>query len=173
RQAIYSKDGNTPLLSWRVAILPYLEESDLYRQFHLDEPWDSPHNKKLIAQMPKVYEPVGQGRKGEGLTDYQVFTGPETVFPGNKTMTLLSITDGTSNTLMVAEAKEPVTWTQPADINMPTMKDRVPPIGGLFRDGTNVVFCDGHVAFLRRDLPAAVLRALITPNGGEVVNFDY
>src|SRR5262249_10597112 len=114
RQAIYSKDGNTPLLSWRVAILPYLEESDLYRQFHLDEPWDSPHNKKLIAQMPKVYEPVGQGRKGEGLTYYQVFTGPETVFPGNKKMTLLSITDGTSNTLMVAEAKEPVTWTQPA-----------------------------------------------------------
>src|SRR5262245_59728137 len=50
----YAKNGK-PLLSWRVAILPYIEEDALYRQFKLDEPWDSPHNKKLIAKMPKIY----------------------------------------------------------------------------------------------------------------------
>src|SRR5262249_49752206 len=54
--AIYSNDGKTPLLSWRVAILPYIGEAALYREFKLDEPWDSAHNRKLIAKMPKLYE---------------------------------------------------------------------------------------------------------------------
>src|SRR5262249_54155708 len=49
--AIYSKDGKKPLLSWRVAILPFIEQDNLYQQFHLDEPWDSEHNKKLIPML--------------------------------------------------------------------------------------------------------------------------
>src|SRR5579884_2292255 len=53
-QAIYGKDGK-PLLSWRVLILPFMEQGALYKQFHLDEPWDSAHNKELRGQMPKTY----------------------------------------------------------------------------------------------------------------------
>jgi len=60
--AIYSKDGKTPLLSWRVAILPFIEQDALYKQFKLDEPWDSEHNKKLIPLMPRIYMPVGLGK---------------------------------------------------------------------------------------------------------------
>ena len=45
--AITSKDGK-PLLSWRVKILPYIEEKKLYEDFHLDEPWNSPHNLTLL-----------------------------------------------------------------------------------------------------------------------------
>src|SRR5262249_34008276 len=41
------KKGKKPLLSWRVAILPFIEQEALYKKFKLDEPWDSPHNKKL------------------------------------------------------------------------------------------------------------------------------
>jgi uncharacterized protein (TIGR03067 family) len=82
--AAYSQDVKTPPLSWRVAILPFVEENALYQQFKLDEPWDSRHNRQLIAKMPKVYEPVGAAKKGEGLTFYQVFTGPDTVFDGPK-----------------------------------------------------------------------------------------
>ena len=63
--AIYSKDGK-PLLSWRVAVLPYIEQGPLYNQFKLDEPWDSAHNKKLLALMPKLYEPV---RRSFGMAD--------------------------------------------------------------------------------------------------------
>src|SRR5262249_38211559 len=80
RHAIYSPDGKTPLLSWRVAILPYLGEKALYDQFKFDEPWDSQHNRRLIPKMPKVYAPVLAGKADEGKTFYQVFTGPNTMF---------------------------------------------------------------------------------------------
>jgi hypothetical protein len=78
--AIYSKDGQ-PLLSWRVALLPYLEEQELYNQFHLDEPWDSPHNIQLLARRPDLY---ANGRRrptpSRETTYFQVFTGPDTLF---------------------------------------------------------------------------------------------
>jgi hypothetical protein len=100
-----------PGLSWRVAILPYVEQQNLYRQFKLTEPWDSEHNKKLISQMPSIYAP---GLPTDGRTYYRSFTGKGTVMPppaqpvqagqvfrGEK---LLHITDGTANTIMIAEA---------------------------------------------------------------------
>jgi len=75
--AIYSKDGK-PLLSWRVALLPYLDQGNLYRQFHLDEPWDSAHNKKLLANRLKVYHIPGS--EDWISTYYQVFVGQDTIF---------------------------------------------------------------------------------------------
>jgi uncharacterized protein (TIGR03067 family) len=169
--AIYSKDGKTPLLSWRVAILPYLDEQALYDEFKLDEPWDSKHNKKLIVKMPKLYEPLGEGKKGEGLTYYQVFTGPNTVFDGPKKMKIQAITDGTSNTLLAIEAKDAVVWTRPADLTLPKAKDKLPAVGGLFNN-VNALFCDATVRSLSRAVPPAVLRSLITPAGGEVIDFS-
>jgi RNA polymerase sigma factor (sigma-70 family) len=167
--AIYSKDGK-PLLSWRVAILPFIEEAPLYNQFKLDEPWDSPHNKKLIPLMPKIYEPLGGAKAGEGRTFLQVVTGPDTIFEGEKPMKLAQITDGTSNTLLVIEAKEAVEWTRPADLVLPKEKDKAPAVGGTFKGGINALFCDGSVRFLRPDLPAELLRAIITPRGSETVD---
>ncbi len=72
--AIMDKDGK-PLLSWRVAILPFIEQDNLYKQFKLDEPWDSEHNKKLLVQMPGIYAPVKAATKEPFATFYQVFTG--------------------------------------------------------------------------------------------------
>ena len=66
--AIYGKDGK-PLLSWRVLILPYIEEQALYEQFHLDEPWDSPHNEPLLRQIPRCYRSPLDGGSAEGLTN--------------------------------------------------------------------------------------------------------
>ena len=147
--AIYSKDGKTPLLSWRVTILPFIEQQDLYNQFKLDEPWDSDHNKKLIAKMPRLYIPLveGQGKPGkseEGKTYYQVFTGPHTVFNGAKGMPLLAdnFTDGLSNTILVIEGNEPVIWTKPDDLTLPKEKDKMPAVGGQFKDALTVLFCD-------------------------------
>src|SRR5207247_6504418 len=99
--AIYDKDGKTPLLSWRVAILPYLDQGELYQQFKLDEPWDSPNNKKLIAKMPEIYESLGMGQKGVGLTPYMVFTGPMSAFDGNMKLSFAQVPDGLSNTGLV------------------------------------------------------------------------
>jgi hypothetical protein len=76
---VYDRDGK-PLYSWRVLLLPYLGEENLYRDFHLDEPWDSPHNKALLSRMPKVYARPGATPGAETTTFYQVFDGPGAAF---------------------------------------------------------------------------------------------
>src|SRR5438309_10601168 len=65
--ASYSKDGK-PLLSWRVQILPFIEQTNLYNEFHVDEPWDSEHNKKLIPRMPKIFGSLNVAANQEGKT---------------------------------------------------------------------------------------------------------
>jgi RNA polymerase sigma factor (sigma-70 family) len=167
--AIYSKDGKTPLLSWRVAILPFIEQNELYNQFKLDEPWDSEHNKKLIAKMPNIYVTPAVKQLEPGMTYYQVFTGPKTVFDGKTKMTITDITDGTSNTILVIEAKDPVVWTKPADLVFPKEKDKFPAVGGHFKDVVLVGLCDGSVRYLPASLPVATMRALVTPQGGEPI----
>src|SRR5947208_12647542 len=94
--AIYSADGK-PLLSWRVLLLPYLEQDALYKQFHLDEPWDSAHNRKLLARVPPIY--VAPGEKETTDTHYLGFAGKGAFFEGKKGVGITDITDGTSNTL--------------------------------------------------------------------------
>jgi hypothetical protein len=169
---VYSKDGKTPLYSWRVELLPYLEQDNLYNQFKRDEPWDSPHNKKLLAQMPKVYAPVQGTTREPYSTFYQVFTGPEALFDGRRQTGFQHIQDGTSNTLMVVEAGEAVPWTAPRDL--PYQKDlSLPRLGGMFPTGTNAVMADGQVRVIPRTANEKVLRALITYRGGEVVNPDF
>jgi uncharacterized protein (TIGR03067 family) len=170
--AIYDAEDKTPLLSWRVAILPYLQQDALYKEFKLDEAWDSPHNRSLISKMPKVFEPVGPAKRDVGQTYYQVFTGPDTVFEGTKKIRFKDIHDGTPHTILVIEAHDPVVWTRPTDLEMPKEMDKMPAIGGLFKDKTHVLFCDAHVEHLTRKVPPDVLRALVTPNGGEKVDLD-
>jgi hypothetical protein len=170
--AIYSKDGKTPLLSWRVAILPYVGQDNLYKQFKLDEPWDSEHNKKLVAQMPAIYlSPTAPPAQELGRTHYQVFVGGGAVFgAGPQGTPLAGITDGTSNTLMVVEAAEPVVWTKPDDLpydpNKPLPKLGAKPGATYFL----AFFGDGSVRPIRMDLKEKTLRALITANGGETID---
>jgi hypothetical protein len=80
--AIVSQGGK-PLLSWRVAILPFIEQDALYKQFHLDEPWDSPHNRKLIAHMPAVFAPVVRTPRPH-MTYFQFIVGPDAIFRNHR-----------------------------------------------------------------------------------------
>jgi hypothetical protein len=171
--AIYSKDGRRPLLSWRVAILPYIEQDGLYRRFRHDEPWDSEHNKKLIAEMPEVYlAPNAVREKDPGRTHYQVFVGGGAVWDRGPMQPNLPRTfrDGTSNTLLVVEAADPVIWTKPDDLAYDPNKP-VPKLGAS-RDVQEMLvgFADGSVQPLRRTVREATLRALITAAGGEQIN---
>jgi hypothetical protein len=176
--AAYSADKNgKPLLSWRVHILPFIGGQALYRQFKLDEPWDSPHNKKLIARMPAVYQAAGS-RNSPGKTNYQAVRVGQTVMKlppramwGKKVpvgTSFREITDGTSNTAMVVETSDvkAVTWTKPDDL-VPDVKDPAKGIRGLRRNGFLLLHADGAVRFLADRVDPRVLKALFTRNGGE------
>jgi hypothetical protein len=160
-------------LSWRVAILPYIDQEELYRQFHLDESWDSEHNRKLIARMPALYAAPGTSVGETGMTCYQVFVGPGAAFgpvrPGSPAVGISQINDGTTNTLMVVEATNPVVWTKPEDLPFDP-QGKLPGVGGLFADGFNAVFYDCSVRFLRKNIDDASFRAMITREGGESVD---
>ncbi len=167
---VYSADGK-PLYSWRVLILPFLGERRLFSQFKLDEPWDSPNNRPLLAQMPKVYGHPAQGRPTEPYgTHYQVLTGGGAMFdvgPNNRPKRFADITDGTATTIMVVEAAKPVPWTQPEDL--PYAPDLPLPSLGLNPRTFNVLMVDGSVHRLPKDTDEKTLRALITFNGNEIV----
>jgi prepilin-type processing-associated H-X9-DG protein len=174
----YSPDGK-PLLSWRVHLLPYIEEEALYRQFHLDEPWDSPNNKPLLARMPKVYATPAErsGKVPQGTqTYYRGFSSPGAIFakrnPGQR-LGMMQVTDGMSNTILVVEAGLATEWTKPDDMDAPPGKP-FPALGGVRpkSDTVMVLFCDGSVRAVRRSLSDAQWRAGITYAGGEPVNFD-
>jgi hypothetical protein len=108
-QNIVDKNGK-PLLSWRVQLLPFVEQGHLYRQFHLDEPWDSEHNKKLISQMPKLFAPGAVASLPDGHTHLRMFNSPGTI---GRAKSLSDVFDGTSNTIMIVESNESVPWTKP------------------------------------------------------------
>jgi len=171
--AITAADGR-PLLSWRVAILPYLGEEELYEAFRLDEPWDSEHNKKLIPLMPKIYAPAGKPPAKAGHTHVQMLVGPGGTplgakFPG-------SFPDGTSNTLAVVEAADAVIWTKPDDVMVPfkyNAGELMKKFGsGEFPGGFAVAFWDGSTRFLRDTMKEGTLSLLCYPADGQVIPAD-
>jgi hypothetical protein len=167
---ILDKTGK-PLLSWRVAILPFLDEEKLYKEFKLDEPWDSDNNKKLVEKMPKIYAPVRVKAKA-GETFYQTFTGEGSLYVKNAPIyTINNIPDGTSNTGLVFEAGDPVSWSKPADIPFDEKKP-LPKLGGLFDGECLVGVGDGSVYHLKKNPDEKHMKYLIRPDDGMVVDFE-
>jgi RNA polymerase sigma factor (sigma-70 family) len=170
--ALYDANGK-PLISWRVLILPYLGQKKLYEQFKLGEPWDSAHNKKLLAKMPDFYAPVARKPKQRYATYYQAITGKGTAFEGKKGMRLpQDFPDGTSNTILFVEAATAVPWTKPVDITY-NPKKPLPKFGGMFQKGFHVTTADGGARFLERTISNKTIRAAITRNGGERMGDDW
>ena len=176
---IRDKDGK-PLLSWRVQLLPFLDEQGLFDSLRLDEPWDSTHNQEVLEQMLRVFA-VPNSSAGPGTTFYRGFSGKHAEFdPGQKEgAAIATITDGTSNTIAVVEAKEAVPWTKPeSDIALDeeAKPERIQALrgelGGHFPGGFNALFCDGSVRFIRSTVNVAVLQALLTRDSGEVISSD-
>ena len=169
--AVYDKNGK-PLLSWRVLLLPYLDQNTLYQQFKLDEPWDSDNNKKLLEKMPAVFAaPMDEQALKNHETHYQGFVGKGSIFDGKKGVSLTDITDGTSNTIMFAEAGKAVPWTKPDDLAFEGKL--LPKVGGLFPNIFQAAMCDGSVRGIPMSIKEETLRAAITRNGGEVLGPDW
>ena len=172
-QALADKSGKR-LLSWRVLILPFLDQNALYRQFHLDEPWDSENNRKLIAKMPDVYKSgaaddgamkPGRTRLAAPLTDRSVFgrRGPG--------VRIKEIIDGTSNTILITEvaSQNAVVWTQPSDIEI----DVKNPLASIIEKTTktfNACMCDGSAHVISRKTASETLNALLTIDGKEAID---
>ncbi len=172
-------DGS-PGLSWRVLVLPYVDEGNLFKQFKLNEPWDSPNNKKLIEHMPRIYQPV-MGEPKPGMTYYQVFTGPGTIFetprklaPGQtpNAMRATGIQDGASQTILIIEAGDPVVWTKPDDLVYDDKKP-IPKLGGLFSDRIHAALADAApVTIMKTGLDEKLLRLAITCRDGQFFETD-
>ena len=163
--AICDKDGK-PLLSWRVAILPYIEQQALYQQFKLDEPWDSPNNKPLLQLMPKTYQ--NPKSPSDSYTHYRVFHGKGTAFEGTKGLSLpRDFTDGVSNTLLVIEADEAVPWTKPEELEYSSERP-LPPLGGIWSSKVCLVAMgDGSVKSILAEGNERNIRAAISRNGND------
>jgi hypothetical protein len=164
-----TKDGK-PGLSWRVAILPYIEEDKLFKEFKLDEPWDSESNKKLVERIPKLYAPV-RGKADAGTTFYQMFAGKQTLLnPDGPAVRFADVTDGLSNTFMVVEGGKPVIWTKPDDIEYDGKS--VSKLGGMFDGEFHALFGDGVVRRIPKGMDADVLKLLVERNDGQVVDVE-
>jgi hypothetical protein len=166
--ALVNADGKA-VLSWRVILLPYLEEGKLATEIHNDEPWDSEHNKKFLERMPKVFRLNYEGNK-PGETIYQGFVGNGAAFDPKLRIRITDIQDGTSNTIMFVESSTSVPWTKPEDLAYDPKKP-LPKLGFL-KSGFNSCFCDGSVRFMKSTFPEKELRACITRDGGETINFN-
>jgi type II secretory pathway pseudopilin PulG len=169
--AIIDSEGK-PLLSWRVAILPMIEEQALFDQFHLDEPWDSAHNIKLLQRMPQVYRSPNS-TAGTTMSNYLLPVSKETMFAETEGPRMADIRDGTSNTILAleADAARAVEWTRPADLAYDS-KQPVNGLGGMRPGGFLTLFCDGSVRIISGDVDEGTLRALFTSDGGERIARD-
>jgi hypothetical protein len=167
-------DGDTPLLSWRVHILPFLDEQALYEQFKLDEPWDSEHNKALLEQIPQVYASASPAGSSEpGHTRILGVSGAGTLLEGTEGKSIATITDGSSNTVIVVEAApdQSVPWTKPEDLDI-SNEEALQTLLSAAEHGFLALFGDGSVRTLSPSIGMETLRNLFTIADGNPVQID-
>lgn len=157
--------------SWRIELLPFLEEQALYQQYRQDEPWDSEHNRKLLDKMPAVFRHPNSAAPAD-RTVYHVVHGEEIGVRTEEATRFRDFTDGLSNTIMFVEVEDEfaVPWTKPEDVELDP-DDPWPPLGGHNQEGVQVAMFDGSVRIIPYWLEPEKLWALLTRGGGEVVDF--
>ncbi len=167
--------GNPPLVSWRVQLLPYLGEPELHFSYRRNEPWDSENNKKLIPKMPKVFAAPGSKASGVFKTVYLTPRSAKSMFPGDSPdLRMKSCTDGISRTIGVIEASDDsaVIWTMPDDYEIDEAKPAAG-LGGLRDTQILACFLDGTVRALPQSIDPAQLNAMFTRAGGENIDRDW
>ena len=175
--AFLPDNNGKPMHSWRVLILPYIDQLALYNQYDFSEPWDGPTNGRLLVQMPAVYACPSHAASGTMTTTaYAGVFGEHCVFRGSEPVAIKDISDGTVNTLIVGEAvKANIPWMKPEDIDI----KQYPTIGGAagfssdHAGGAQFLMCDGAVRFISASLVPQTLKALFTRDGKEQVGSDF
>ncbi len=170
---VADRDGR-PLHSWRVLILPFLEQKALYDAYNFSEPWDGPNNRKLEDRVGRSYLRSGLESDQKRLTSFVAVVGPQTAWPGPTPLSTKELGDGANNTLMLVEVPDgPFRWMEPRDLQFDGMSFRINDGSGRGLGsrlgGARVVSADGTVRTLPDDFDPEKLRALLTANGGETI----
>ena len=173
-----TRDANGRAMdSWRVLVLPWLDQRPLFEQYKRDEPWDGPNNSKLADTILPVFNcPIDEHDKSKNpptMTNYVAVVGPETAWPDTGATSYKDFRDGTSNTILIVEvANSGIHWMEPRDLHVSQMAPTINAkagqgISSKHKVGAHVLFADGSVRFLSEKMTAAEVQALLTTNGGE------
>ncbi len=180
--AYVADEHGKPMHSWRVLVLPFLEQQALYDQYDFSQPWDGPKNRRLLSLMPDVFRCPAQRNRNVSETNYVAVIGPHTAWPGNNAVRLADFPDGSRQTLMLVEVVDSaIAWTEPADLTLnealqglqqeggrgiasshPVAESIFPPTGAVLG------FADGHVEFLTHDLPPEQWRAAFRRDDSQI-----
>ena len=171
-----------PMHSWRVLLLPFLEEQELYERYNFDEPWDSQHNLQLATSIPPAYYCSLRRREAEasGYTNYFVPVGPDTAWPPTGARHFGEITDGTGNTvLVVADHSRNTVWLEPTDLASEAVVSHVSALSSKHAAehwgedfftrhlcDCHAVLADGQLSPLRFGLDPQLVTSLITIDDG-------
>ena len=178
--AYIADEAGQPMHSWRVLILPFLEEQVKYDQYRFDEPWNGPHNRQLLDPMPAAFACPSQPKSH--FTNYLAVVGPNTAWPGSTGRHLSTFSDGTSETIVVVEAGEPqVLWMEPRDLTYDEALKSLSGENGNSRHdghwlttffterfaGRQIVALDGHCRFVEGNLPSRYWADGLVVNDGK------
>jgi hypothetical protein len=186
--AFVADETGRPMHSWRVLILPYLNEHRLYNSYRFDEPWDGPHNRRLERRIPKVYQCPNWPNYGDPLAPdhtmgYFAVVGQWTAWPGPTSGSLEGITDGPESTVLLVEDSNRVSWLAPVDLSLEDALRRFPSSKSTgphrvvryfteLQSCRTAVFADGHPALLREGLSAQVWSDLLSARDGSSVSIE-
>ena len=172
----YFDENGKPYLSWRVHLLPFFRLDELYSQFHLDEPWDSPHNLPLTSQMPDIFRDADDALNST-TTRFQIISGEGAPYYWRSVSEHLvgprfsDFTDGTSNTLLFVEVGDDQanTWTRPDDLDFDP-SNPLSALGTISGDTIRGVLADASTIELSASIDPDTFKGLVTISGGELVD---
>jgi hypothetical protein len=176
--AYITDENGRPMHSWRVLILPFLDQAALYNEYRFDEPWDGPNNRKLADTIVQIYncpsDDHGGNKNPSTMTNYVAIVGPETAWPGNGSTSYRDFGDGMSNTLLVVEvANSGIHWMEPRDLHVVQMAPTINAksgqgISSRHTAGAHGLIADGAVRYFSDSLSAGDLWAWLTANAADV-----
>lgn len=161
--------------SWRVQMLPYIEEGQLYERYDRTQSWNATTNMALGKKIVSTYRCPSNPNDSITDTDILSVVGPNCVFRDKGSTKSADITDGASNTIMFVESADSgIHWMEPRDLKFEDarivkMDSKGPGIRSHHPGVVNVTFCDGSIRSISQAIDPKLLKALMTIDGGEVI----